>query len=383
MKRTAVCILLFMTLSATKAADSLQVIMNKTVFVKGDSIDFSCFIPDYAALKLNTATLNVWIEDIGRNKRWKFRYPMLNGEVSATLSIGNKIPDGQYAVNFLVQRGFFRISGKVIDAEKKDSLINYMMAIKNKKGSYFDNARVSADGNFRLKSTLFEDSAFFIFSPVKKVKENDLKIRIETSLDSFFVPAVSATKFITIGKQRTNLADQKLSDTNRYVFNADELTDKALLLPGVTVNARIKKNVEQFNEKYSQGLFQREDAIIFDGIDDDMISRSFSVLQFLQAKVPGLTIDKDSAGQEYARWRNETAEIYVDEFRMDIGDHLFVRPSEVAMIKVYRPPANISSFSGGAGAIAIYTKRGQYGASSKSMFRFVVKGYTAMDSVWE
>lgn len=375
--------LLLFPITAIQASDSLQVTINRSVFAKGDSIDFTCTVPNYADLKLKTATLNVWIEDIGRNKRWKFRYPMLDGETSATLVIGDNIPDGRYALNFVVQHGFFRLSGEVIDPDKKDSVINYMMMVKNKKGSYLDNTKVAEDGSFRLKSTLFEDSAYFIFSPAQKVKTNDLNLRIETPLDSFFVPVVSDTKFITVGLIGNNAADQKLADTTAYSFTTDEPADKTLL-PGVTVTTRARKKVEQFNDEYSRGLFQRDDAMIFDGIDDGQIARSLSVYQFLQNKVPGLSIERGEDGQEYARWRNEVVELYIDEFKMDSTDNFFVRPADIAMIKVYRPPANLSPFSGGAGAIAIYTKRGRYGdAANRSRHNFVVKGYTAMESRWE
>jgi len=81
---------------------------------------------------------------------------------------------------------------------------------------------------------------------------------------------------------------------------------------------------------------------------------------FLQGRVPGLTITKNNEGLDVAKWRNEIAEIYLDEFRMDPSDHTFVSPSDIAMIKVFRPPAQLSSFGGGAGAIAIYTKKGTF-----------------------
>ena len=68
---------------------------------------------------------------------------------------------------------------------------------------------------------------------------------------------------------------------------------------------------------------------------------------------------------------------------MDSTDHTFISPTEIAMIKVYRPPAQLSGFSGGAGAIAIYTKKGAFANNSKSRHNFVVKGYTKVESVWE
>jgi len=381
MKYTILFLLAFVTYTAAYSADSLQVNLNTTAFLKGDTIEFKCSIPGFGAKKLSSATLNVWIEDIARNKRWKFRYPMLNGEVSASLAVDDKIADGKYAVNFLVQPGFFKVLGEVLDHDKKDTTINFMMIPRNKKASYFDNTRVAPDGSFRLKSTLFEDSAFFIFSPIKKIKNNALLIRIETPLDSFFTPALTATHFITVGTNNPAVA-VPITDTNSYAFDPNQEPEEKGLLPGVTVYSKIKKKIEQFDDENSRGLFKREDAIIFDGLDNEEIARSVSVFQFLQGKVAGLNIDTDSAGMQYAKWRNETAEVYVDEFKMEPGDHLFVVPNDIAMIKVYRPPAQLSSFSGGAGAIAIYTKKGKY-ADTKARHNFIVKGYTAMDSIWE
>lgn len=362
------------------ASDSLQINLTAKTFVKGDTLEFSCKVPDFAALRLLNATLNVWIEDVEKNKRWRFRYPMINGEVTASLIISDKIPDGRYAVNFLVQRGFFKVMGQIIDNGKNDTSINYIMIPKNKSASYFDNASVAPDGNFRLKSTLFADSAFFIFSPPKKVRNNYLSIKIETPLDSAFTPVLYETNFITVGDPKMLLS--KKTDTSRYVFESEKLLDPGLL-PNVTVTAKFKSKVQQYDEQYSRGLFQRDDALVFDGIESEQIGRSISVLRYLESKVPGLTIETNEAGQEIAKWRREICEIYIDEFRMDSTSHTLISPTEIAMIKVYRPPALLSSFSGGAGAIAIYTKKGEFASNGKKRHNFIVKGYTRIESVWE
>jgi len=350
--------------------------MSAKKFVKGDTLEFKCTIPGFEEMKLFSATLNVWIEDVEKHKRWKFRYPIINGEVSASLAISDKIPDGSYAVNFLVQRGFFRLTGEVMDHEKKDTLITYFMIPKNKKSTYFDNTHVAPDGSFRLKSALFADSAFYIFSPAKKARNNYLSKKIETPLDSAFTPVFSETHFITVGDPKLLLRAK--TDTSQYTFQDND----PATLPNVTVTTKFKTKVQQYNEEYSSGLFKRDDVIIFDGIESDDISHATSVLMFLQGRVPGLTITKNNEGLDVAKWRNEIAEIYLDEFRMDPSDHDFISPSDIAMIKVFRPPAQLSSFGGGAGAIAIYTKKGAY-ANNKSKHNFIVRGYTNIESTWE
>lgn len=308
---------------------------------------------------------------------------MIDGEVSASLAVSDKIPDGRYAVNFLVQHGYFKISGTVSDREKRDTNITYILIPKNKQGSYLDVAPVAKDGSFRLKSTLFADSAFFIFSPTHKIRNNFnyLTVHIETPLDSAFVPVLQETQFISVGNPNILVSSQK--DTSGYVFDTRELTD-VTILPNVTVTGKFKSKVQQYDEEYSSGLFKSNDAIIFDGLGSDDISRSATVLLFLQGRVAGLTIERNNEGQEVAKWRNEVAEIYVDEFKLEPTDHTFISPSEIAMIKVYRPPAHLTGFSGGAGAIAIYTKKGIYADTNrKSLHNFIVKGYTNVESRWQ
>lgn len=172
------------------------------------------------------------------------------------------------------------------------------------------------------------------------------------------------------------------TDTSKYQFQSEELLNPGLL-PNVTVNAKFKSKAQQYDEQYSRGLFQRDDALVFDGIESDQIGRSISVMRFLEIKIPGLRIEMNEAGQEIAKWRNEIAEIYIDEFRMDSTQYSLVSPTEIAMIKVYRPPAQLSSFSGGAGAIVIYTKKGAFASNGRNRHNFIVKGYTRIESVWE
>ena len=380
MRKTFLIVSFFLSAVIVYGSDSLHIDLNRKLFVKGDTLDFECSIPNYAQLNLNSATLNVWIEDVQRNHRWKFRYPIVDGEVSASLVISEKIPDGRYAVNFLVQKGYVKVLGQVQDHEKNDTSLIYMMIQKDKKSSYFDKALVQKDGSFRLKSTLFPDSAFFIFSPAKKVKNNYLSIHIETPLDSVFIPLLQQTQFVTIGNSK--MLPSKNTDTSHYFFSPSDLTD-VNILPDVMVTGKFKSRVQQFDEEYSSGLFKRDDAIIFDGLESNDISRSVNVLQFLQGRVAGLTIAKNAEGQDVAKWRNEVAEIFLDEFRLDPTDHTLVSTSDIAMIKVFRPPAQLSSFSGGAGAIVIYTKKGNYANDGKNKHNFIVKGYTNVDSIWQ
>ena len=174
----------------------------------------------------------------------------------------------------------------------------------------------------------------------------------------------------------------KRNDTAQYTFQSGELADPAYL-PGVTVVGKYKSKMQQYEDLYTGGLFRSDNALTFDGLESDQITQYASILLFLQTRVPGLTVKRGEMGEEVAVWRGATVDIYVDEFKLEAADHNLVPPSEIAMIKVYRPPAMLSAFSGNSGAIAIYTKKGSFATGVKNKHNFIVNGYSGIDSVWQ
>lgn len=366
------CLITFETFAAS---DSLVVQMNKSQFKQGDTIELQCLLPgpDQAA------TLQLWADHIETGRRWKFRYPFINGVAQASLVIGKEIPDGHYAFNFLVQKGYFRLSGQVENHEDvKDQKVNMMMLPRNK-APFSDEVTLNEEGRFRLKSTLFEDSAYFVFTPTDRKQKNNLQVKIEAQIDSSFVPLAEDRVWVTIGNTKQRLSK---NDSTGYVFNM-EREDGVEILPGVTVTGKSRKKVEQYEAMYTSQLFNRSDARTFDGLEDDGIATSYSILRYLEGRVGGLTVEKNQeTNVEIARWRGEPVQIFVDEFPVSTTDIWIVSPSDVAMIKVYSPPANLSILAGAAGAIAIYTKRGEFANRNKAQHKFAVKGYNPSEMVW-
>lgn len=334
-------------------------------------------------MKGSFASLNVWIDRLDAPQRWKFRYPMINGIAGGSLVIGDNLPPGQYAVNFMVQPDFVNIAGKKSVHDSKDSLLNYTIIHKNTPDDAILNVlRVQNDGSFHLRNLLLEDSAYVIFSPVTKTKQNKLDLQVETSVDSFFVPVLSATRFIELNKQGGN-PPNTIHDTSHYGFTAKDPAD--LTLPGVTVTGKTKKNIEKYNEEFSSGLFQRGDARMFDGLDSDEIERSNDIFQFLRRKVPSITIMRNAMGSDLLYFRSGTSlvipEIYFDEFKIQHEMLGSISTADIAMIKVYDPPARIMGMSAN-GAIAIYTKRGKYQTSLTNRYRFIIAGYSKANGLW-
>ena len=355
--------------------DSIAISLSKPVYLQGDSLELRVYYPNYINKKLKSATAHIWIDHLGTKQRWKFRYPMIEGEVNAALKISEQIPSGNYAISCLIQSGFYRMQGQVIERDKKDTVINYMMRTSTKQ-MMVDRVKVDAKGFFTMKPMLFQDTASFYFSPVQKPKKNYLAILLKTPVDSAFEPAAIQTAFFSVGKPGEYI--NKKIDYNLSLDDPEFGSD----LPNVTVYTKAKTKVQEYAESYTSGLFKNDNAYVFDGLGNDELAQSQSLAWYLQ-KVPGLNVAIDSANNEVFKWREEICSIFIDEFEVMPGEQTMVFPRDIAMIKVFRPPFQYSSTTGFGGAIAIYTKKGKFVDNNGAKFSFILKGYTAFDSVWK
>ena len=120
-----------------------------------------------------------------------------------------------------------------------------------------------------------------------------------------------------------------------------------------------KTREELLNEKYCSGLFNTQQADYFDFLNDKNTTSAtgyLNVLDWLQGRVAGLRIYTAGTNVRIPYIRNQRAGVYVDEIWVSY-DYINSLPvSDIAMIKIIKGPF-IGGW-GGAGAIAIYTIRG-------------------------
>jgi hypothetical protein len=376
MKKLPILVMAFLFIAISlKANDTLLVKVNQKEFFAGDTLSFDATL-HYSNKHMAAVTLNVWIEDLLKNRRWKYRYPLLNGYAGGDIIISEKIPPGKYAVNFLLQDEFFKIDGTIQDYSTKTTSLNYLMLTKQKR-SLINFTNVDAVGNFRVKNIVFEDTARFIFSQIGK-KKSSLTIALKTPLDSAFTPMLSNTQFFTLKSKNNTI----VTDTaNNYVFDSKRFGE--MTLDDVTVTTKAKKKVEKFEEEFVSALFQGGNAKVFDGIDDTELGSSLDIFSFLQGRVAGLDISRGEDGNYIAKWRSGNTEFFVDEFKTDAEGVQYLSTADVAMIKVFSPPAYLSAGGSDGGAIAIYTKRGVYADNKGRKFNFLIKGYTPAAVIWQ
>jgi hypothetical protein len=373
-KFTSLVILLMLTIVVSASnADSLFVTIEKHTLNKGDTLFFNC-IYKYENASKSRVTLNVVIENIEKTKQWKFRYPLINGNVNPSIVIGNEIPEGNYAITFLIQNDFLSIKGIIKDYNAKTKGINYLLLTKDK-DSYVGFLNPELGGYFTTPRMIFEDTARIIFSEMGK-KYQSLYIDLKNYLDSAYKPVAQLTQFLTIGNIKKE-KDSLLAEN--YTLDLNE--KKHFTLNQVTVKSVLKKKVELFDEEYSSGLFKFGFPQIFDGIEGNQIGYSMDIFSFLQGRVAGLQVKRNSMGNYNIKWRDGNVDVYLDEFKVDNEMASYVNTNDIAMIKVFPP------FSGGPsgnGSIAIYTKRGAYYSENSSRkYNFEVIGYNPEICTWQ
>jgi hypothetical protein len=237
-------------------------------------------------------------------------------------------------------------------------------------------AQIEPDGTFGDPSVILFDTASIYYQLPKAKGLGDASVQfMETRLPPF-----------SSNTPATGISDNQGLDTSgnsRHLLLADEEKQlanlyKAKVLETVTVQAKTKKPVDVLDEKYTSGLFSGGDAYQFDLIDDPTAAGAINIFNYLQGKVAGLQITTSTPPS--LQWRGGTPQLYLDEIPADADMITSLSISDVAYVKVLRPPFFGGTGGGGSGAIAIYTRRGNDKklAPGKGLTNNTVRGYTSM-----
>jgi hypothetical protein len=228
------------------------------------------------------------------------------------------------------------------------------------KKQQFMNIPITNTGTFTIPGLIFFDTAKLYY------QFNNDKEKVLTSRASFTVKnnlAVSASQY----RPDTNsLYHYILPDLDVLLKNSDlakknielgERLRRVQTLESVTVTAKVKSKTQQMDEQYTSGLFSGGEGYTFIAQDDPFAAGSITVLNYLQGKVAGLQIT--GAGTQMGMsWRGGTPSLFLNEMQSDVNAIQGIAMSDVAMVKVFRPPFLGAAGGGSGGAIAVYTKKG-------------------------
>jgi hypothetical protein len=382
MKKEIVTILLSLFFSVAFLNGISQTNMNSTfkntILKQGDTMNFEINLSD-SFKTIKTASIHLWIENIATGRKWHYKYPLINGYLNARIIIDSNISPGNYALNFFMQKNFFRIKGVVKNAYKKDNQINYVLLSKNK-DIVFGNLSLDMEKFFISDCMLFQDSASIIFSRPQH-KGVIPEINLINDLDSSFTIADSITNFITVNDKKDTIQKKNEIPTH-YSFSANDRLYKTIM-PEIVVKAKSKKIIDDFQKDNVSGLFAGTDGTVIDGLESDEIARAGNLFNFLTGRVAGLSIKTNDEGTEELKWRKHQTDIYIDEIKVDAELALDISLSDIAMIKIFEPGTQVAFGSGAGGTIAIYLKIGIYKKENKPTNNFRIMGYTDLDVIWK
>lgn len=361
-------VLLF-TLPCFAQLDTLPVKINLYKNVTGDSLWITVSINTYtkpsslmftASLENSTARDTIFLPVIDSSAAYCFVFP------------------ASIQKNLLLQAyftpGIFTISG-VVNNQKKALSVKAILITENEK--IFNKEVDLMDGNhFILPSLVFENKASLAFNfgkPNKGKDHPDISL-ITRPLVSDFNELIFSSSLKRIDETKNSLP----SNANGGI-EPDTTTDsKYKLLKEVKVTGIKKSRIERFNETYSSGLFKDANERVIDCLDNNNILSYPDCISFLQTQMAGIQFTIQNDGDRVIIWRGkEMSAFYIDEIAVDLEQMLGMNTADIAMLKVYPPPF-FGSSNGSGGAIALYTRRGEYGAAraNDKKWLFTVKGYS-------
>lgn len=374
MQRILILVFISLLLEAGARAQSadpvLNIQLNKNILQPGDSLLVNLqYKSGEAAIEHELlATVELIIEN-EQGQQTRLRWPMIDSEAAGTLYLPDSLPTGKYLLMAGLQQRFFEVTGEVKNAKNIGSL-QAMLLTKN--GEWVDQQlNVGPDGSFAIRNWLFEDNALLAFAPTNNQKQ-PLDIRISTRLDSSNAALAVAGRTFYIGnpspaQQETLIRQVDIPETS--------FKDDANLLPAVLVRTTTRSRAQQYDDEYVSGLFKGGNERVLNIMDDPAASGNTNILNYLQGRVAGLQIMQAGFDGGGASWRGGPVAFFLDEMRVSAQLLSVIPITDIAIVKAFPPPF-LGSF-GGAGAIAVYTRRGGeagFFPANRQVFR--IRGYT-------
>lgn len=388
------------TLQLTDANQNLH--QQKTIFipykysppeVQLRQVDAAAKAKNKIEVRVNDTTLTSWSVSVVDES---FILPAAQGSIYDALVVGN--PSSQIA-NALSnpKRTDLILTSLNIDKTPLQNLPDNYLSIAAKynrnlpagmalsivindraSGKQFYNFNQSSTNNFSAPGLLFYDSAKIYYQLTDKELTQNLTVAptIIPAMPSNIQPIENKNWWSTAVKpagmqteEIENFIQQKPT-----VFNEVQ-TIKAVVVKSKYVNP-VTKRILELDDKYASGMFKglaRGQQVNI--IDDPGAHHMLDLFSYLPYRVPGVSVGRNSDGAKVFLSRSGTYVVFVDEVEMPAELIENISMSRIAYVKVIPGIVVGSSFVTDAGAIYIYTRRGDEDKSSLTMKSVMAKGY--------
>ncbi|SIN67339.1 MG2 domain-containing protein [Chitinophaga niabensis] len=236
-----------------------------------------------------------------------------------------------------------------------DGSVNFLIKIPVDSSSAFASAPVNSKGQFALSNLMYRDTAQIYFQGnMTNKKWKDVDVQFDRHFFDNFAPVKTPIPLLPPPPMDNKVLKNYLATVLEGNSVIRSMTNRTIFLKEVNINAKKPTPEETTEKRYASGMFAGGDGYTFDLTNEN--PTSFNVFQYLQARVPGLQIGGDMNNPSLS-WRGGAPGVFLDQMPVDINTVANIPMSDVALIKVFRPPF-MGGFGGGNGAIAIWTRRG-------------------------
>lgn len=262
-------------------------------------------------------------------------------------------------IRYLKDSTYLQVAGKTFGIDKNDLLQKpdifvFLQAKDSSKKQLI--LPIRKDGSFGKSDFIFYDTAKIYYTFLGNNKLNRLaEVAFQNGL------------FSTPSKNNLDTIISKYAVVDIDFFEKQRKMDEAYknlanikgsgVLSEVLVKTKIKSATSILDDRYSSGMFNGGDAYQFDLLNDNRAASSISIFNYLQGMVAGLQISQQD-GQTVVKWRQSNTSFFLNEIQADVETIESLSMSDIAYVKVFRPPFFGGTGGSPGGAIAIYTTKG-------------------------
>ncbi len=239
-------------------------------------------------------------------------------------------------------------------------------------------APTNSMGEFSVPNLVLLDTALVYYQGNDQQKRwKDVTVKFNTHFFENAAPVTMAYPFKLPPPIDANTLKNYLNTAYEGNRVNRSINSRMIFLKEVNISERRIPKEESLEKRYATGLFAGGDGYTFDMTKEN--ASYMNIFQYLQSRVAGLQIT-GNLNEPSLSWRGGRPTLYLNEMPADVSMISSVAVTDIAMVKVFRPPF-MGGFGGGAnGAIAVYTKKGGEGGddSMKGFELYKKPGYSVV-----
>lgn len=274
---------------------------------------------------------------------------------------------------------YLSFAGKVFGATpsqlREAESINAIIKTKDS-AIQFLSLPLKKDGSFVQKDFIFFDTITVMYQFNRK---KDLSYSTTVNFDNLLL---KNTNQLTVDNDVFALTKNDTTGLTKrlQIWTEQKALAKykqAATLDEVIVKTKFKRPEDKLDAEYATGLFQGGDAYQIDMENNAVAAATVDVFSFLTGRVAGLIVNA-STNPPSIKYRDGTPSLYLNEMLVDAVAMQSVTVSDIAYIKIIKPPFLGGGSNGSAGAIAVYTKKGKNNndAAFRGLDKKKLAGYT-------